>query len=70
MRTGKTFNTTYGIVEVRPAMFDVDDKTLEEGIEIKGEDIGLIELWGWRDKDELTIEDIESLIKHNNKWNY
>ena len=60
----KTFETIYGTVEVRPAMFDVDDTTLEEGIEIIGEEVGLIEICGWRDIDELTIEDIESLIKH------
>ena len=58
----KIFNTNYGIVEVRPAMFDVDGTTLEEGVEIKGEELGLIELYGYRDIADLTTEEVEVLI--------
>ena len=29
----------YGIVEIRNAMFDIDGTTLEEGVEIKGDEI-------------------------------
>ena len=62
----KLFQTpNYGEITVRTAMFDVDGKNLEEGIEIKGEDIGLIELYGWRDIDEMTIEELENLIEIN-----
>ena len=31
----------YGTVEVRNAVFDLDGTTLQEGIEIKGDDIDL-----------------------------
>jgi hypothetical protein len=55
----------YGIVEIRNAMFDIDGTTLEEGIEIKGEEIGLIELYGWRDIEELSSDKVNELIKQN-----
>jgi hypothetical protein len=61
----KKFDTDYGKVTVRNAMFDADGTTLEEGIEIKGEDIGLIELYGWRDVEELTTEEVETIISNN-----
>ena len=54
----------YGKVEVRTAMFDIDGTNLEEGIEIKGEEIGLIEIYGWEDISELSSEDINNLIKY------
>ena len=66
----RTFETSYGTVEVRPAMFDIDGTTLQEGVEVKGEDIGLIEVYGWRDIEDLTIKQVESLIKINKIWNY
>ncbi len=53
----------YGKVEIRNAMFDIDGTNLEEGIEIKGDDIGLIELYGWRDIEELSHDEINELIK-------
>jgi hypothetical protein len=46
-------------------MFDIDGTTLEEGIEIKGEEIGLIELYGWRDIEELSSDKVNELIKQN-----
>ena len=51
-------------------MFDIDGTTLQEGVEVKGEDIGLIEVYGWRDIEDLTIQQVESLIKVNNQWKY
>ena len=54
----------YGIVEIRNAMFDIGHY-LEEGIEIKGEEIGLIELYGWRDIDELSSDEVNELINRN-----
>ena len=55
----------YGIVEIRNAMFDIDGTTLEEGIEIKGDKIGLIEIYGWMDIDELSSDKINKLINQN-----
>ena len=55
----------YGKVEIRNAMFDIDGTTLEEGIEIKGEEIGLIELHGWRDIEDLSSGEINTLINQN-----
>lgn len=61
----KTFNCSYGEVTVRTAMFDADGTNLEEGIEIKGDEIGLIEVYGYHDIDEMTNEDVEVLIKNS-----
>tara|TARA_R110000772_G_C13310268_1_gene440097 strand:+ start:25192 stop:25389 length:198 start_codon:yes stop_codon:yes gene_type:complete len=58
----KTFETDYGTVTVCNAMFDIDGTNLEEGIEIKGEGF-LIENYGWRYIDEMTVEDVEELIE-------
>lgn len=55
----------YGKVEIRNAMFDIDGTTLEEGIEIKGEEIGLIELYGWRDIEELSSDEVNEIINQN-----
>lgn len=55
----------YGKVEIRNAMFDIDGTTLEEGIEIKGKEIGLIELYGWIDIDELSPNKVNELINQN-----
>jgi len=55
----------YGKVEIRNAMFDIDGTTLEEGIEIKGKEIGLIELYGWRDIEDLSSDEINTLINQN-----
>jgi len=55
----------YGKVEIRNAMFDIDGTTLEEGVEIKGDEIGLIELYEWIDIDELSSDKINKLIKQN-----
>jgi len=55
----------YGKVEIRNVMFDIDGTTLEEGVEIKGDEIGLIEIYGWMDIDELSSDKINKLIKQN-----
>ena len=55
----------YGKVEIRNAMFDIDGTTLEEGVEIKGDKIGLIELYGWIDIDELSSDKVNELINQN-----
>ena len=55
----------YGKVEIRNAVFDIDGTTLEEGIEIKGEEIGLIELYGWRDIEELSSDEVNEIINQN-----
>ena len=60
-----TFNCAYGDVVVRNAMFDIDGTNLEEGIEIKGEEIGLIEVYGYRDVSDLTVDEVEELIEKN-----
>jgi hypothetical protein len=60
----RTINTpNYGTVTVRNAMFDIDGTTLEEGIEIKGENIELIEVCGYRDITDMDIDEIEQLIE-------
>lgn len=63
----KTFETNkYGSVTVRTAMLENNDKTtLSEGVEIKGDDIELIELCYRFDIEELTAEDVEKLIEEN-----
>lgn len=63
----KTFETNnYGSVTVRTAMLENNDKTtLSEGVEIKGDDIDLIELYYRLDVEELTSEDVEKLIDEN-----
>lgn len=63
----KLFNTIYGEVQVTPAMFDIDGTNLEEGIELKLLDEGseVIEVQGYTDIDELTINDVENLIEAN-----
>jgi len=55
----------YGKVEIRNAMFDIDGTTLEEGVEIKGDEIGLIELYGWIDIDELSSDKVNELLNQN-----
>jgi len=55
--------TVYGLVTIRPAMFDIDDTNLESGIEIKGDDIGLLEFYGYYDIENLTIDEIEEMIE-------
>jgi len=53
----------YGPVTVRNAMFE-DDTNLTDGIEIRGNRIH-IDLFAYRDLDELSLEDLEELIDNN-----
>lgn len=60
----KEFITDYGTIIVRNAMFEEENGTdLYEGIELKDEDGKILEICGYRDIDEMTIDDVESLIE-------
>ena len=60
----KTFETeNFGTVTVRNAMIDDGGTYLIEGIEITGDDIELTEVPTFYDIDELTIDEVESLIE-------
>jgi len=62
----RIFSTdNYGEVSVRNVMFDIDGTNLEEGIEIKGDDIELTEIMGYYDVDDLDIEEVEELLEKN-----
>jgi hypothetical protein len=59
------FNTdNYGEVTVRNAMLEDPNGTdIYEGIEIKGDDVELIEIMGYYDLDDLTEDDVENFIE-------
>ena len=61
----KTFETKkFGEVIVRNAMLELDDNTtLVDGIEIKGDDIDLIEIYQYKDVEELSLKEVENLIE-------
>ena len=60
----KTLETKdYGVITIRPAMFDVDGTNLEEGVEIKGDFIGLIEVYGYFHIDDMEEKDVVLLIE-------
>jgi len=62
----KEFITDYGTIIVRNAMFEDENGTdLYEGIELKDEDGKILEVSGYRDIDEMTVDDVESLIECN-----
>ncbi len=52
----------YGTVEVRTAVFDLDGTTLQEGIEIKGDDIELTEIVGYYDIEDITPNEVNDLL--------
>ena len=60
----RTFETNkYSQVTVRNTMIEIEgDSTLIEGIEIKGDDIGLIEILKYIDIEDLSIDEVEDLI--------
>jgi hypothetical protein len=61
---GRVFDTdNYGEVSVSFAMLEVDRNNLEEGIEIKGDDIEFTEIMGYYDVDDLTKSEVEDLIE-------
>ena len=57
--------TSFGEVELRNVMIDTDGTNLVEGIEIEGDEIDTIEVYGYYDIDELSVEEIEELIEDN-----
>jgi len=60
----KDFITDYGTITVRNAMFEEDNGTdLFEGIELKDENGDIIEIAGYQDVDELSVDYIEKLIE-------
>ena len=52
----------YGTVEIRTAVFDLDGTTLQEGIEIKGDDIELTEIVGYYDIEVITPNEVNDLL--------
>jgi len=62
----KTYHTDYGDVIVRNAMFDTDGTNLEEGVEVKNPDNNvLVEIYGYKDVEEFTIDELEEIIENN-----
>ena len=61
----RTVETSFGEVELRNVMIDTDGTNLVEGIEIEGDEIDTIEVYGYYDIDELSVEEIEELIEEN-----
>lgn len=57
--------TSYGEVELRNVMIDSNGFDLTEGIEIEGDEIDVIEIYGYYDIDSLSVEEIEELIEDN-----
>ena len=55
----------YGTVEVRNAVFYLDGTTLQECIEIKGDDIDLTEIVGYYDVSDITSDEVNDLLKQN-----
>ena len=60
----KNFETNYGKVSVRSIMMD-DGTNLFEGIEVKGDDVELFEVEGYRDVDDMSVDEVESIIENN-----
>ena len=60
----RTIETSYGEVALRNVMID-NGFDLTEGIEIEGDEIDTIEVYGYYDIDELSVEEIEELIEDN-----
>jgi hypothetical protein len=55
----------YGNVSVRNAMLDVDGTNLVEGIEIRIGVSKIVEVQGYHDLEELSVEEVEVLILEN-----
>jgi hypothetical protein len=60
----KTFITDCGKIEVRNAMIEVDSTNLEEGIELKDEFNNIVELVGYRDIDEMSVDEVEKIFEN------
>ncbi|MFW9948523.1 MAG: hypothetical protein ACFFKA_00180 [Candidatus Thorarchaeota archaeon] len=62
----KEFITDYGVIKVSNAMFEDDNGTdLFEGIELKDENGNIIEVDGYRDIDDMTVDEVEQIIENN-----
>jgi len=62
----RNFDTEeYGNVSVRNAMLDTDGTNLVEGIEIRIGVSTLVEVQGYQDLEELSVEEVEKLILEN-----
>ena len=56
----------YGIIIVSNVMLEEEDGiNLYEGIELKDVEDNIIEVPGYRDIDEMTVEEVEELIESN-----
>lgn len=62
-----TIETKFGEVTVSTAMFDIDGKNLEEGVEIKLDDELVIELYGFREYnfEDMSVSEVEELLIKN-----
>ena len=74
MATNK-IDCNYGEIEVRNIMIEIDDTNLEEGLEFSGDDIDTFEVFGYKDVDELTADEVDDFIENNQKplptfWGY
>jgi len=59
----KTFETKLGRISVRNAMLEErDGTTLCEGLEIKDDFDNIIEIPGYRDVEEMSVEDVEKIL--------
>lgn len=62
----KEFITNYGIIEIRNVMVESENNTdLFEGIELKDENGEIIVVTEYKDINEMTIDEIETIIKNN-----
>jgi len=63
----RTFeNTSFGDVEVRNVMIDLDGTNLEEGLEITVDNVEKpIEVYGYYDVEEMTTDELEDLLEDN-----
>lgn len=60
----KTFETARGETKVRNIVIDGEFNSIEEGLEITFGN-NTIEIEGYKDIDELTTDEVESLIDNN-----
>ena len=61
----KIFETKYGEVILRNVMIDINGTDLIEGIEIKLDGNLIGEEFGYKDIEELTIEEVELYVENH-----
>ncbi len=59
----KTFDTKFGEISLRTAIFETDSTNLEEGVEIKLDGKLIGEAFGWRDVEEMTVKEVEAFVE-------